>query len=286
MEIKRYRFMRYPEGRAKAVTLSYDDGIPEDKRFSDIISEYGIKCTFNLNAKILRGDALTDEEIKEYMIGRGHEIAVHGALHRAEGSQRPIEGIKDILDCRLDLEKRFGIIVRGMAYPDTGINYFANGATYEKIKSYLVDLDIAYSRTLGGDNNSFMLPGDWHAWMPTAHHNNPELNRYVDEFLALDLSPKAYLARRAPALFYLWGHSYEFERNNNWEILYEFCEKIANKDDVWYATNMEIYEYVKAYNSLIFSADGSMVYNPTLVKIWFDIDGKPYSICPGETINI
>ena len=278
--------MRYPEGRAKAVTLSYDDGIPEDKRFSDIISEYGIKCTFNLNAKILRGDALTDEEIKEYMIGRGHEIAVHGALHRAEGSQRPIEGIKDILDCRLDLEKRFGIIVRGMAYPDTGINYFANGATYEKIKSYLVDLDIAYSRTLGGDNNSFMLPGDWHAWMPTAHHNNPELNRYVDEFLALDLSPKAYLARRAPALFYLWGHSYEFERNNNWEILYEFCEKIANKDDVWYATNMEIYEYVKAYNSLIFSADGSMVYNPTLVKIWFDIDGKPYSICPGETINI
>ena len=286
MEIKRYRFMRYPEGRAKAVTLSYDDGIPEDKRFSDIISEYGIKCTFNLNAKILRGDALTDEEIKEYMIGRGHEIAVHGALHRAEGSQRPIEGIKDILDCRLDLEKRFGIIVRGMAYPDTGINYFANGATYEKIKSYLVDLDIAYSRTLGGDNNSFMLPGDWHAWMPTAHHNNPELNRYVDEFLALDLSPKAYLARRAPALFYLWGHSYEFERNNNWEILYEFCEKIANKDDVWYATNMEIYEYVKAYNSLIFSADGSMVYNPTLVKIWFDIDGKPYSICPGESINI
>lgn len=286
MEIKRYRFMRYPEGRAKAVTLSYDDGIPEDKRFSDIISEYGIKCTFNLNAKILRGDALTDEEIKEYMIGRGHEIAVHGALHRAEGSQRPIEGIKDILDCRLDLEERFGIIVRGMAYPDTGINYFANGATYEKIKSYLVDLDIAYSRTLGGDNNSFMLPGDWHAWMPTAHHNNPELNRYVDEFLALDLSPKAYLARRAPALFYLWGHSYEFERNNNWEILYEFCEKIANKDDVWYATNMEIYEYVKAYNSLIFSADGSMVYNPTLVKIWFDIDGKPYSICPGETINI
>ena len=286
MEIKRYRFMRYPEGRAKAVTLSYDDGIPEDKRFSDIISEYGIKCTFNLNAKILRGDALTDEEIKEYMIGRGHEIAVHGALHRAEGSQRPIEGIKDILDCRLDLEKRFGIIVRGMAYPDTGINYFANGATYEKIKSYLVDLDIAYSRTLGGDNNSFMLPGDWHAWMPTAHHNNPELNRYVDEFLALDLSPKAYLARRAPALFYLWGHSYEFERNKNWEILYEFCEKIANKDDVWYATNMEIYEYVKAYNSLIFSADGSMVYNPTLVKIWFDIDGKPYSICPGETINI
>ena len=286
MSIKRYRFMRYPEGKAKAVTLSYDDGIPEDKRFSDIISGYGIKCTFNLNAKKLRSNALTDEEIKTYIIGRGHEIAVHGALHRAEGSLRPIEGIKDVLDCRLDLEERFGRIVRGMAYPDTGINYFANGASYEKIKTYLEDLDIVYARTLGGDNNSFMLPEDWHAWMPTAHHGNPKLNQYIDEFLKLDLSPKTYLAKRAPILFYLWGHSYEFERNNNWEILYDFCEKIASKEDIWYATNMEIYEYVQAYHSLIYSADGTKVYNPTLLKIWFDIDGEEYSICPGETINI
>ena len=64
------------------------------------------------------------------------------------------------------------------------------------------------------------------------------------------------------------------------------CEKISNKNDIWYATNMEIYEYVTSYNSLIYSANGSKVYNPTLVEIWFDVDGVLYFIRPGETIRI
>lgn len=27
-------FMRYPDGKAKAVTFSYDDGIPQDERLA------------------------------------------------------------------------------------------------------------------------------------------------------------------------------------------------------------------------------------------------------------
>lgn len=60
------------------------------------------------------------------------------------------------------------MIVRGMAYPDSGITYFTNNATYDGVKNYLKELDIVYARTLGGDNNFFALPQDWHAWMPTA----------------------------------------------------------------------------------------------------------------------
>ncbi len=47
---------------------------------------------------------------------------------------------------------------------------------------------------------------------------------------------------------------------------------------------IEIYDYVSAYRSLVFSADGSMVYNPTLLDIWFTEDGKPYIIKSGETL--
>ena len=49
---------------------------------------------------------------------------------------------------------------------------------------------------------------------------------------------------------------------------------------------MEISDYVTAYRSLIYSADNSMVYNPTLVKIWFDIAGVLYSVDPGQTITV
>ena len=280
----RYQFLRFPNGKAKAVTLSYDDGCADDIRFSDTITKAGFKCTFNLNTAV--NQALSTEQIKEKFLDRGHEIAVHGAYHIAPGNVRSIVGIRDVLDCRLALEERFGIIVRGMAYPDTGITRFANNASYENIKQYLTDLGIVYSRTLAGDNNSFSLPTDWHAWMPTAHHNNPDIMAYIDEFVNIDTSVNAYCARRTPRLFYIWGHAYEFERNNNWEHLDEICDKLGGHDDIWYATNIEIYEYVNAYNSLVYSADGTIIKNPTLFEIWFDIDGQEYKIMPGETLKI
>ena len=156
----RYRFSRFPEGRAKAVTLSYDDGILEDIHMSDIISKYGIKCTFNMNGENLRENHLSAQQMKEFIIDRGHEVAIHGMQHLAMGSVRSVEGIRDVLVCRLELEKKLGIIIRGMAYPDTGITYFENGASYESIRNYLKELDIAYARSLGGDNTDFLLPQD------------------------------------------------------------------------------------------------------------------------------
>ena len=245
-----------------------------------------MKGTFNFNCEFVRGENFTKEQIKEYFLSKGHEIAVHGANHRANGNMRPIEGIRDVLDCRLELEEKCDSIIRGMAYPDSGIRLMGNFGTYEMVKQYLIELDIAYSRTLGGDNNSFMLPADFHAWMPTAHHNNPRIMEFIDEFLKLDISTKAYHARRVPRLMYIWGHSYEFDRDDNWDHMEDICKKLANNDEIWYATNIEIYDYVTAYKSLKYSADGHRIYNPTLFTIWLDVDGTLYSVKSGETICI
>ena len=93
----RYQFLRFPGGKGKAVTFSYDDGVRQDLKFSDVLEKYKIKATFNLNAENLRGsNGLTKDEIQEYILNRGHEIAVHGSYHRAEGTLRPIEGIQDV----------------------------------------------------------------------------------------------------------------------------------------------------------------------------------------------
>ena len=280
------RFLRFPGGKPKAFTMSYDDGCPQDRRFSDIITGYGLKCTFNLNNDSLRKNNYKPEEIEEIYLSRGHEVAVHGAGHKANGNMSVIVGIKDVLDNRLELEKKTGRIIRGMAYPDSGITRFSNNTTYKDVKRYLTDLGICYARTLGGDNDGFFLPADWHAWMPTAHHNNPKIIEYLDKFINLDLSTKIYHSHRAPRLFYLWGHSYEFDNRNNWELLDEICGKISGNDEIWYATNMEIYNYVEAYNSLVLSADETIIYNPTLIDIWLDIDGVVYKVASGETIKI
>lgn len=285
----RYRFMRFPGGKPKAVTFSYDDGCRADARLADTLHQYGLKGTFNLNACF--GEKPDDwqlsvDEIREHVLANGHEIAVHGERHRANGALTPLEGIREVLNGRLALENTFDRIVRGMAYPDSGITRFVSGMDYARVKQYLTELEIAYARTLGGDNDGFELPADWHAWMPTAHHVNPNVLSYIDAFLALDFSEKAYVAGLRPRLFYLWGHAYEFDRDDNWALLDEICTRLAHQDDIWCATNMEIYEYTKAYESLVFRADGSMVYNPSLQTVWFALDHQTVCIAAGETARL
>lgn len=288
-KIMRYRFLRFPGGKTKAATLSYDDGSCFDLKLAELANQYHMKVTFNINSGYLLGSPdgfhLNAQEVSRYLLGTGHEIAVHGKYHRAPGKVSPLDGIRDILECRTELEEQFGILVRGMAYPDSGILEYQNGASYANIRQYLMDLGIVYARTLGQDNRSFGLPSDWYCWMPTAHHDNPEIFDYIKEFTEADPNQE-YSASRTPKLFYLWGHSHEFDRNGNWDRFAQICRQLGDREDVWYATNMEIYEYIRAYDALIVSANGRKLYNPTLIPVWFDVDGELYTVKSGETIEI
>lgn len=170
-----YRFMCYPEGKRKAVTFSYDDGSKDDLQLVDIFNRYNMKATFNINSdRLINGNGISIAEAKRF-IKEGHEIAVHGKFHKANGISRAVDGIRDVLECREELESCLECIIRGMAYPDTGITNFSNGTDYKTVKNYLSALGIVYSRTLGSDNDLFELPSDWYAWMPTCHHDNSDI---------------------------------------------------------------------------------------------------------------
>lgn len=279
----KYRFLRFPEGKFKAVTVSYDDGTRSDLRLAEMIDKYGMRATFNIcSTSVGRENNLSKDELLD-LISRGHEIANHGANHLALGISSHLDGIRDVLDCRLGLEGLLDRNITGFAYPDTMRNI--SGENYESIRSYLKALGISYARLAGKDNDLFSLPEDFHAWMPTAHHNNPDLFEYIDKFLALD-EEKLYRASRHPRLFYLWGHSSEFENAGNWDRLEKIAQKLSGKSNIWYATNMQIYEYVRAYESLVFRADNSAVYNPSLITVCFNADGKNYTVRSGETVKL
>lgn len=281
--------MRFPGGKPKAVTFSYDDGVRQDLRLAAQTAARGIKCTFNINSALVPetpGEGrITYAEIREGLLGKGHEVAIHGARHLAPGTERTLVGLRDALDCRLQLEARLGGIIRGMAYPNSGIKRFTGGSDYETVRRYLQDIGVVYARTLGGDNNRFELPDDWYRWTPTAHHNNPHTLDWAREFAAFNPN-EVYLDSRFPRLFYLWGHSYEFDRDNNWDRLDALCEILGGRDDVWYATNIAIYDYVTAFRALVFSADGARVYNPTLLELFFETDKQLYIVRPGELLTL
>lgn len=274
-------FMRYPEGKAKALTLSYDDGYVEDIRLIETLKPYGIKATFNINSGMFSDEdavsnkRMSKKQAKETYTNSGHEIASHALTH-AFLDKLPLHlAINEVLEDRKNLEEMFGCVVRGFAYPYGDYN--------DEVVDMLKGVGIAYARTVNSTCR-FSLPEDWLRLTPTCHHKLSRLSELADEFLADN--PNADKARRAPMLFYMWGHSYEFCRENNWEILEDFAKKMGNREDIWYATNIELYNYVAAYNSLKFSADASFVFNPSALTVWFEKNGTLHQVHANETIRI
>lgn len=273
------KYMRFPEGKCKALTFSYDDGVKADLRLLKIFEKYGIKGTFNLNSRLFDCEnwhgRMDEEQTYNAFCGGGQEIALHGARHIFLNKVPLPEAVREVVDNREYLEEKFGKIVRGMAYAYNGFN--------GDIKRVLADLGVAYARTTKSTYD-FKIPTDWLELAPSCHHNEKELFPLADRFFGQ--SPAAEFKHREPWLFYVWGHSYEFDDDNNWEVIENLCMRAnENREEIWFATNIEIYEYVQAYDRLVFSLDGERAYNPSAVSVWLELRGMTYKIGAGQTVT-
>lgn len=271
------KYMRFPEGKCKALTFSYDDGVSADIRLLKTFEKYGLKGTFNLNSERFDcqewHDRLNEQETFDTFKDCGQEIALHGARHVFLTKVPLAEAVKEIVDNRAYLEAKFGKIVRGMAYAYSSFN--------ADIKRVLKDLGVAYARTTVSTGD-FSLPEDFLEWNPTCHHTDPEMKGICDKFF--NSSPLTEGKMRESRLLYIWGHSYEFDDGNNWEIIEEIGKLATADDHVWNATNIQVYEYVTAYRNLVFSLDGERVYNPSAIPVWIELRRKTYKIDAGQTV--
>lgn len=258
----------FPKGKHKVLTMSYDDGKEEDRKLVDIFNKYGMKGTFNLNAGIDWDEKrIPLDEYKE--LYKGHEVASHTYTHPTI-ERCPIDQvIAQVIEDRKVLEKIMGYPVRGMAYP--------NGSYTKEIQEILPKLGIQYSRVVGNSDN-FGMPENYMEWKATCHHNH-NLLELGQQFV--DLFKKQYLY-----MMYVWGHSYEFTDRNNWEVVEEFCKLVGNREDIWYATNIQIYDYMDAASRLQYAADASFVYNPSAMPVWISVDEKIIEIAGGKQIEI
>ncbi len=273
--------LRFPEGKFKAMTFSYDDGVIEDKKLINLFKKYGVKATFNYNsihfgeydkkdALVLPEGHLTAEELKQISADPQFEIACHGHAHPYYATLPQAAATNDIIKNRNELERITGKIIRGFAYPSVSIS---NNVSETALKA----ANIAYVRSTAA-SNSFALPDDWYKWQVTCHHKAslPLYEKFAE------LKETVF----TPYLMYVWGHSFEFERENNWELMEEFLKNCHSNPEIWFATNMEIYEYVNAFNRLILSADGTKAYNPTKIDLWAGICTKNVKKAPIPTVKI
>ena len=275
-----YYDLRYPGFRRKALTLSYDDGTVHDVRLVEILNRYGIKATFNLNSihctqqRPQKTRAMTREEATALFAGSGHEIAVHSFSHPFLEQLPRGNAAWELMQDRKTLEEMFGCIVRGMAYP--------MGTYNDEVVEAARLCGICYARTCKA-THGFDLPEDWLRLHPTCRHNDPALMELCSRFLTLH-EDRPWDPR--PKLFYLWGHSYEFSDDDNWELIEEFCARMADNPDIWYATNGEIYAYTEAARQIVSSVDGQMLYNPTARTLYLEISGEKKLLEPDQTLDL
>jgi len=272
--------MKLKDGKAKVLTLSYDDGVVQDIRLIEIMNRYGLKGTFNLNSGIYLPENTTRDkyygrlklsEAKELYINSGHEIAIHGLTHPFLERLDTTEVIYEITEDRKNIEKEYGEIARGMAYPF--------GTYNDNVIDILDKCHIAYARTTEATYR-FEFPENWLLLHPTCHHNYDNLETLVKEFIE-----KPHKCGKAE-MFYLWGHSYEFDDRDNWEVIEKFAKYAGGHEHIWYATNIEIYDYVKAYERLQTSFDKKIIHNPSSIDVWIEIKEDVYCIKADETLKL
>ena len=258
----------YPGGRKKACTFSYDDNQEYDRRLVEIFNRYELKATFHINAGTLdrEGFVRTDETGKLYA---GHEVSCHGYSHPFMTHLSETELSFEIMEERKILEKITGYPIRGLSYPF--------GDYSEGVIKVLSGLGMEYGRTVD-ESDSFGVPGDWMKWKPTCHHN-----RLSEELIERFENQPEY--SRLP-LLYVWGHSFEFEREKSWVFFEKMCDRLRQCSEVWFATNIEIKEYLTAVRGLVCSADCRTIYNPSAKTIFVNLEDQVKTIQPGEIVSI
>lgn len=226
----------------KWITFSFDDGTVQDRRLIEILDRYGLKGTFNLNSGLFGQvhdiehdgirvchDELTSEEAAA--LYRGHEVAVHTLTHPNLLECSREEVIRQVEQDAENLKKLTGREITGMAYP---CGPFYNE---EIIQAIVEHSPVRWARTVSC-HHTFRLPERWMEWHPTAYQNDENLMELADRFLRQEAEEDR--------LFYVWGHSFEFDKYKSWDAFERFCEKIAGHKDITYAANGEIYRWYTA----------------------------------------
>lgn len=230
----------------KAITLSFDDGAEQDKRFLELLRKYQLKCTFNLNSGRQKEGEFWQHPtglIVPFMdmsglpeLYQGHEIAAHGYIHGA---------LRDMTYAETEFELEEDIRCIEAAFGEKPVGFvYACGRYDDKTLEILKRNGIRYGRTCNNtfdtsisENKDNMLE-----FAPTLELPGHMFGQFkektdavIDRFLTQDFDE--------PQILYLWGHSWACDVRDCWDDMEALFQMISFRDDIFYGTNREVFEY-------------------------------------------
>ena len=228
----------------KYLVMSLDDGVTQDERVISVFRRYGLTATFNLNAgrlgereeipvpaydgRLLRHDKVTKNQVLNGLYD-GFEVACHGYTHAYLPSVSEKAAEEEIEKDYEELTRLTGRSPLGIAYAGMTPNYTDGVIAFLKKGGKL-----KYGRTID-ETHGFTFPSDFYRWDPTCQFRGDELIGRAEEFFRLT-------PRGEDALFFVWGHSYEFDLGTEcWDKLGYFCKEVSGRKDIECLTCGEFY---------------------------------------------
>lgn len=249
----------------KYFTVSFDDGLEQDKATLAMMRKYGIKGTFNLNSGLLGqkgdirflgkfgvadvakghrkwgiwkyadADRIPTDEIRE--VYAGMELATHGVHHLDLSKLSGEELDAELLQDRGALQQFTDLPVVGHALPF--------GRTSDAVEQVLKSSNFLYARGVRSEKakRGFAFPENARNFMPTCWHVEEDMEKLLDQFIAAEPTD-------GDMLFFLWGHGYEFDfpalkgLRSSYERMFD---KLSSHDEIIKCTNAEAFLSQKKY---------------------------------------
>lgn len=199
------------------IVQSWDDGVVDDARLTDLLRRYRATATFNLNPGLHQpqrsfswryGDKEVwrlgqDELVAVYA---GFEIANHSLTHAFLPDLSSVDLRREVHESRLILQDWFRQPVRGFCYPFGGFN--------AAVKQAIQAAGHCYARTVS-ELDPVFPPVDPLEFGANCRFADPEFwNRYQS-------------VKAANGVFFFWGHSYELISEAMWADLEEKIARIS-----------------------------------------------------------
>ena len=262
----------YPYGKKKAFNVTYDDGVLQDVRFVELLNQYGLKGTFNLNSALMENafEWIHETGCVVKRLGtdaartlyRGHEIASHTLTHPYMHGLTKEQVLYELSQDKANLEKLFGEEIRGFAVP---FDYYS-----DLIAECVKECGFAYGR-ISEMSDSFRPQNDFYRWKATVFHCEDILERLTYQFVETE---------EELALFQIVGHGYDLDTENMWNRMENIFQIISRQDDILPMTMIEIIEYLKAIEQA--EITDQYIQNNSDLSLWFAIDHTICEVKPNE----
>ena len=252
----------YPYGKKKAFNVTYDDGVLQDVRFVELLNQYGLKGTFNLNSALMENEfewihekgcvvkRLKMDVVKSLYVG--HEVASH-TLNHPYMHDLSKEGVMwELSQDKKNLEAIFGKEIKGFAVP---FDYYS-----ELIEECVKECGFAYGR-VSEMSYSFHPQNDYYNWKATVFHCEDALEDLMKQFIETD---------EELALFQIVGHSYDLDTENMWDRMENVFRIISGQGDILPMTTIEIIEYLKAMEQV--EITDQYIQNNSGISLWFAVN--------------